>query len=202
MSHRAAQERIYPIGGMFQLLVDDEIALVLAEERHAEKMTDLIVRNQDRLARWEPWAEQRATLDSTRAYIRAALEDFLRGRQISTIIAVDGGRRFIGRCGIRVNPYARSGDVGYWIDGEYEGRGITSRSVRRLISSVFEELDLARVELRTSVGNKRSRAVAERLGFGYEGILPGGLRFSHRSDDVALYGVTADRWVTLMQRSR
>jgi ribosomal-protein-serine acetyltransferase len=190
------------MGGMFQLLVDDEIALVLAEERHAEKMTDLIVRNQDRLARWEPWAEQRATLDSTRAYIRAALEDFLRGRQISTIIAVDGGRRFIGRCGIRVNPYARSGDVGYWIDGEYEGRGITSRSVRRLISSVFEELDLARVELRTSVGNKRSRAVAERLGFGYEGILPGGLRFSHRSDDVALYGVTADRWVTLMQRSR
>jgi ribosomal-protein-serine acetyltransferase len=179
---------------MFQLLVDDEIALILAEERHAQKMTDLIVRNQDRLARWEPWAEQPATLDSTRAYIRAALEDFLRGRQISTIMAVEGGHRFIGRCGIRINPYARSGDVGYWIDREYEGRGITSRSVRRLISSVFEELDLARVELRTSVENTRSRAVAERLGFAYEGILPGGLRFIHRSDDVALYGVTAERW--------
>ena len=187
---------------MFQLLVDDEIALVLAEERHAQEMTDLIVRNQDRLARWEPWAEQPATLDSTRAYIRAALEDFLRGRQISTIIALDGGHRFIGRCGIRINPYARSGDVGYWIDGEYEGRGMTSRSVRRLISSVFEELDLARVELRTSVENKRSRAVAERLGFAYEGILPSGLRFSHRSDDVALYGVTAERWAALMRRSR
>jgi ribosomal-protein-serine acetyltransferase len=187
---------------MFQLLVDDELALVLAEERHAQKMTDLIVRNQDRLARWEPWAEQPATLDSTRAYIRAALEDFLRGRQISTIMAVDGGHRFIGRCGIRINPYARSGDVGYWIDGEYEGRGITSRSVRRLISSVFEELDLARVELRTSVENRRSRAVAERLGFAYEGILPAGLRFSHRSDDVALYGVTAERWGTLTRRSR
>ena len=41
---------------MFQLRVDDEVALVLAEERHAQAMTDLIVRNQDRLARWEPWA--------------------------------------------------------------------------------------------------------------------------------------------------
>ena len=52
-------------GGMFQLVVDDEIALVLAEERHAQAMTDLIARNQDRLARWEPWAEQRATMEST-----------------------------------------------------------------------------------------------------------------------------------------
>jgi ribosomal-protein-serine acetyltransferase len=179
---------------MFQLRVDDEIALVLAEERHAQEMTNLIVRNQDRLARWEPWAEQPATLDSTRAYIRAALEDFLRGRQISTIIALDGGQRFIGRCGMRINPYARSGDIGYWIDAEYEGRGMTSRSARALISSVFKELDLTRVELRTSVENKRSRTVADRLGFAYDGILPGGLRFKHRSDDVALYGVTAERW--------
>src|SRR5579859_1020753 len=186
--------RIYPIGGMFQLLVDDDIALVLAEERHAQAMTDLIVRNQDRLARWEPWAEQQATLDGTRAYIRAALEDFLRGRQISTIIATDGGTRFIGRCGMRINPYAASGDIGYWIDAEFEGRGITSRSARTLVSSVFRELGLRKVELRTSVDNQRSRAVAERLGFIYEGILPAGLRFARRADDVALYGVTVDQW--------
>jgi ribosomal-protein-serine acetyltransferase len=179
---------------MFQLLVDDDIALVLAEERHAQAMTELIVRNQDRLARWEPWAEQPATLDATRAYIRAALEDFVRGRQISTIIAVDGGRRFIGRCGMRINPYAGSGDVGYWIDAEYEGRGITSRSVRALVTSVFSELGLKKVDLRTSMGNVRSRAVAERLGFAYEGILPGGLRFANRADDVALYSVNADQW--------
>src|SRR2546423_821847 len=150
---RAATGRIYPIGGMFQLQVDDEIALVLAEERHAQAMTDLIVRNQGRLARWEPWAEQPATLESTRAYIRAALEDFVRGRQISTIITVDGGRRFVGRCGMRINPYAGSGDIGYWIDGEFEGRGITSRSARALVSSVFAEVGLGKVELRTSAAN-------------------------------------------------
>jgi len=179
---------------MFHLDVDDDIALVLAEERHAQVMTDLIRRNQDRLARWEPWAEQPATLDGTRAYIRAALEDFLRGRQISTIIAVDGGRRFVGRCGMRINPYAGSGDIGYWIDAEFEGRGITSRSARALVTSVFNEVGLSKVELRTSIANQRSRAVAERLGFVYEGVLPAGLRFLNRADDVALYGVTAHQW--------
>jgi ribosomal-protein-serine acetyltransferase len=182
---------------MFQLRVDDELVLVLAEERHAEAMNALIVRNQRRLARWEPWAEQPATVDATRSYIRAALEDFLRGRQISTIMALEDGRKFIGRCGMRINPYAGSGDIGYWIDAEYEGRGMTSRAARALVSGVFRELGLKKVDLRTSVGNKRSRALAERLGFSYEGILPAGLRFSNRSDDVALYAVTADRWAAM-----
>src|SRR5438046_8745881 len=106
---------------MFQLPVDDEIALILAEERHATVVTGLVVRNQRRLARWEPWAEQPATVDATRAYIRTALEDFLRGRQISTIVAVDHGQRFVGRCGLRINPYAGTADLGYWLDEEYEG---------------------------------------------------------------------------------
>src|SRR5438105_4510712 len=119
---------------MFQLDVDDELSLVLAEERHAGVMTDLIARNQARLARWEPWAEHPATLESTRAYIRSALEDFARGRQISTIMAVDDRQRFIGRCGMRINPQLGAGDVGYWIDVEYEGRGLTSRAARALIT--------------------------------------------------------------------
>jgi ribosomal-protein-serine acetyltransferase len=181
---------------MFQLVVDDELALVLAEERHALAMTELIVRNQARLARWEPWAEQPATLESTRAYIRSALEDFLRGRQISTIIALERGRHFIGRCGIRINPYAGSADIGYWIDGEYEGRGLTSRAAKALVTSAFAELGLGKIELRTSVSNQRSRALAERLGFSFEGILPGALHFANRADDVVLYGVTAAEWTS------
>ena len=179
---------------MFQLPVDDDLVLVLAEERHAQAMTDLIVRNQRRLARWEPWAEQPATLDNTRAYIRAALEDFVRGRQISTILAVERGRQFIGRVGVRINPYAGSADLGYWIDADYEGRGIMNRAARALVSAVIDELGLSKIELRTSVENTRSRALAERLGFTFEGVLPAGLRFASRSDDVALYGVTAARW--------
>jgi ribosomal-protein-serine acetyltransferase len=187
---------------MFQLDVDDEVALVLAEERHAHAMTDLILRNQARLARWEPWAEQPATVEGTRAYIRAALDDFVRGRQISTIIALEGGRRFVGRCGMRVNPYAGSGDIGYWIDRDYEGRGITSRAARALVTSAFDELGLAKMELRTSVANTRSRALAERLGFSFEGVLPGALQFANRADDVALYGVTAPEWALARPRAR
>jgi ribosomal-protein-serine acetyltransferase len=182
---------------VFQLPVDESIALVLAEERHAAAITDLIVRNQQRLARWEPWAEQPATVDGTRAFIRAALEDFLRGRQISTIIALERGRCFVGRIGLRINPYSATADLGYWIDGDHERQGIASRSARALVTCAVAELGLRRIELRTSVDNARSRALAERLGFVFEGTLPAGLRFMHRSDDVALYGISADAWRSL-----
>ncbi|MBV9893768.1 MAG: GNAT family N-acetyltransferase [Chloroflexi bacterium] len=181
---------------MFSLKVDEELSLVLAEDRHAGVMTDLIVRNQARLARWEPWAEHPATLEGTRTYIRAALEDFARGRQISTIMTITSGDepRFIGRCGMRINPQLGHGDIGYWIDGDYESQGLTSRAARGLITATFDELRLNKVDLRTSVGNQRSRGLAERLGFTFEGILPRGLQFIHRADDVALYAVTAARW--------
>ncbi len=179
---------------MFQLPVDDRISLVLAEERHARRMCELIVRNQQRLARWEPWAEQPQTIHGTRAYIRAGLEDFVRGRQVSTIIALERGTHMVGRCGLRINPFAASADVGYWVDGDYEGQGIVRRATEALIETAFRELGLNRVELRTSVGNQRSRRLAERLGFKYQGVLPAALRFAQRNDDVALYGIDAGDW--------
>jgi ribosomal-protein-serine acetyltransferase len=64
---------------------------------------------------------------------------------------------------------------------------------------VFDELGLTRVDLRTSVGNARSRALAERLGFTFEGVLPRGLQFLRRADDVALYGMSATRWQSLQR---
>jgi ribosomal-protein-serine acetyltransferase len=100
----------------------------------------------------------------------------------------------IGRCGLRINPYAGMADVGYWIDGDYEGRGIVRRATHALVSMAFAELELSRVELRTSVDNTRSRGLAERLGFKFEGTVPGALRFIQRSDDVAMYCVTAADW--------
>jgi ribosomal-protein-serine acetyltransferase len=177
---------------MFVLPVDDEIDLVLAEERHAEEVADLITRNQERLARWEPWAEQRATATALRSFIRSSLEGFAAGTQVQTYIRVDG--RLVGSCGLRVSSYARSAEVGYWLDGGHEGRGVASRSVRALVSAAFRERRLVRMELRTAVDNARSRALAERLGFVNEGVQRGAQTFSNRRVDMVVYAVLATEW--------
>lgn len=177
---------------MFVLPVDGEIDLVLAEERHADDVARLIARNQRRLARWEPWAEQPATTGALRSFIRGCLEGFAAGTQVQTYIRVGG--RLVGSCGLRISVATRTGEVGYWLDGEHEGRGIASRAARALVSEGFHERDLVRVELRTAVDNARSRALAERLGFVHEATQRGAQVFSNRRADMTLYAVLARNW--------
>ncbi len=177
---------------MFVLPVDDEVELVLAEERHAEEVSAVITRNQERLARWEPWAQYPATPEAVRRFIRACLDGFAAGSQAQTYVRVGG--RLVGACGLRLHGLPGVGEVGYWLDAEHEGRGIASRAVGALVGAGFRERRLARVELRTSVDNVRSHALAERLGFHREGILRNAQAFSDRRVDMAIYAVLAREW--------
>jgi ribosomal-protein-serine acetyltransferase len=177
---------------MFALPVDGEIDLVLAEERHADAVARLIARNQRRLARWEPWAEQPATAGALRGFIRGCLDGFAAGTQVQTYIRFEG--QLVGSCGLRISAATRTGEVGYWLDGEHEGRGIASRAARTLVGEGFRERALVRMELRTAVDNVRSRALAERLGFVHEATHRGAQVFSDRRVDMTLYAVLARDW--------
>ena len=177
---------------MFTLRVDGEIELVLAEERHADMVARLIVRNQRRLARWEPWAEQPATAGALRSFIRGCLDGFAAGTQVQTYIQVGG--ELVGSCGVRISVGTRTGEIGYWLDGEHEGRGIATRAARALVTEGFSERDLVRMELRTAVDNVRSRALAERLGFVHEGTQRAAQVFSDRRVDMTVYAVAASAW--------
>src|SRR5215470_3786592 len=79
--------------------------------------------------------------------------------------------RLAGTIGLRIDPGDANGEIGYWIGGEFEGRGIVTRACRRFFDFAFDELGLHRMELCAASENVRSRAVAERLGMRREGIL-------------------------------
>ena len=177
---------------MFTLRVDAELDLVLAEERHAADVTRLVARNHERLARWEPWAALPNTVEGSRAYIRSWLEGFAAGRHVHTLLRVDGA--LVGSCGLRLDVDSGNGDIGYWVDASLEGRGLVTRAARALVGTAFAERRLVRVELRTAVGNARSRAVAERLGFHYEGTMRQAQQFPDRREDLALYSALAADW--------
>ena len=87
-------------------------------------------------------------------------------------VAIFYQEKIAGVCGyLPLNKKDRIGEIGYWMGAEYEGLGIMTRSVDRVVEMGFEQLDLNRIEIRCATGNRRSRAVAERLGFVQEGIL-------------------------------
>ncbi len=180
---------------MFSVPVRDDVSLVLAEPRYAAEVAELIARNFDRLGQYQPWGETPPDADTMRKSLQERAEAFAQGRGVRTYIRRPGG--FIGACGLRIDVGSQSAEVGFFIDREHEGRGLASACVSVLTDLAFAEYGMVRVTLKTHVGNLRSRALAERLGFSYEGTARGGIRFgADRFEDEAVYAVLSHEWAS------
>ena len=106
----------------------------------------------------------------------------------------DGQWQLVGSVGLRIDRYSRSGELGYWVDGAHEGRGLVSRAVAAVLDQAFGPLGLDRVSLHTDVANQRSRALARRLGFVEEGTLRQGLAFPAERRDAVAYSLLSAEW--------
>lgn len=62
-------------------------------------------------------------------------------------------------------------EIGYWATKEHRGNGYMTEAVRAVAHWAFTELGAVRLEWRAEVGNTGSRAVAEKAGFQFEGLL-------------------------------
>lgn len=65
----------------------------------------------------------------------------------------------------------RKCELAYFIDAEFEGRGIISNAVSQTIDFCFAQLEMNKVFLCTSKINKGSQRIALKHGFQQEGIL-------------------------------
>lgn len=77
-------------------------------------------------------------------------------------------RRFIGFVGLHVPahelPFAPCVEIGWRLAFQYWGKGYATEAARGCLRIGFERLQLEEIVSFTAVGNKRSRAVMERLG--------------------------------------
>ena len=181
---------------MFSFPLSDQAALVPRTPSITGAYHELLVANHERLARWEPWAVKPPVPDETRSFLETTARNWLDGSELPVAIAVrDTGQwRLAGSVSLRISRYSRSGEIGYWIDGGYEGRGLASKAVAAVLDQAFGPLGLDRVTLHTDTANKRSRALARRLGFVEEGLLRQALAFPAERRDETAYALLADEW--------
>lgn len=172
-----------------RLQVSDDCYLRLLEEPDAEELYALVDRNRAYLAEWMPWAAEQ-TLEGTAAFIHAALRR--RADRNGFEMALVRDDRLIGAAGFAgIDWVARSTNIGYWLAEEHQGQGIMTRAARALVDHAFGELDLHRVEIQAAEGNRRSRAIPERLGFQQEGVLREAECVRGRYLDLVVYGLLA-----------
>jgi ribosomal-protein-serine acetyltransferase len=167
--------------------------LRLLEEGDAGELYRLIESNRAYLAPWLPWAAGQ-TREATLEFIRMTRRQEAAGDGFQ--LALLSGDAIVGMAGFHgVNWPHGSTTIGYWLDEGHQGRGLMTRAVRALVGHAFGEWDLHRVEIQAAIGNARSRAIPERLGFREEGVRREAERIGDRYHDLAVYAMLAPEWV-------
>lgn len=175
------------------IALDETLRLERLAETHADALFAAVERNRAHLAEFLPWVEGMQSVDDFRRYVQASEALHRAKTDVSFAIVLAGVP--VGRIGLHyIHPQNKNAAIGYWLAREAAGRGIATRSCQALLAHGFRELGLQRIELKAAVGNAKSRAVAERLGFTQEGILRQAERVNGRFLDLALYAMLRNEW--------
>jgi RimJ/RimL family protein N-acetyltransferase len=115
--------------------------------------------------------------------------------------AIEQQGRLIGAIQARTNPMAMPPgvvEIGIELFEETDrGQGLGSEAMELFTAHLFDVRETHRVQLTTDLDNAAMRAVAERLGFGYEGVMRSFMPSPKGPRDYALYAMTEDDYKDL-----
>lgn len=157
----------------------------------APALTDLIVRNGDFMAPYDPARDAGYfTLDGVTHGIRMLLEEHTAGRTLPQVILDEGGE-LAGR--ITINGIVRgpflSGSIGYWVSEDRNGQGLATAAVAHIKHIAFNDLGLHRLQAETLVDNTRSQHVLKKNGFIQYGLAPSYLQIAGEWQDHLMFQV-------------
>ncbi len=178
---------------MFRLRVAAGIELRQMEEIHAQELFALTERNRSYLRQWLPWVDQAHSSEDTRRYIVGAVSQYQSNRGPNAAIWI--GQAIARSIGCHPIDWTnRACSIGYWLDAGYQGQGIMTQCCTALIDYLFDETKLHRVVIQCGVGNTRSCAIPQRLGFTREGVAREAEWVNDRWVDLVVWGMLAQDW--------
>ena len=172
-------------------MVEDGLELFAPNERDAGELFVTIDENREYLREWLPWLDDVNSVDDELAMIRR-IRDV---KNFNWVYLIRSYGQFVGVVSLNwVDWDNRSFGLGYWVSESSSGRGIITKSCRRVIEHCFVDLKLHRAVIEVAVENHPSRAVAERLGLRLEGISKDREWLYDRFTDSVMFAITAPEW--------
>ena len=150
--------------------INNNLVLVPIGLEHVQEFYELTEQSRAHLKEWLPWLDYIKGPEDTRTFIQGRLEAVLQhgGRPLQFVILDHG--EIAGTLGFNeIHQETRTGEIGYWLGVGFQGKGLMARSVKALISYGFDDLHLEKMVIKAAVGNKKSRALPEKLGFNEAG---------------------------------
>jgi ribosomal-protein-serine acetyltransferase len=150
--------------------IGDDITLRTYTPSDADLIYNAAIQNRERLAPFMHWMTDAYSLSSATDFIERNAKSFAEKSSVGYGIFRES--ELLGSTGFVYFDWAtRKTEIGYWLIAKAEGKGIVSTVCKVLIDYAFNDLEMNRIEIKCSVENLRSAAVAERLGFKKEAHL-------------------------------
>ncbi len=178
---------------MQTILVDQEIVLRKIRTKDAEEVFETICQNRQFLRQWLPFVDQTQTKADTENYIRMLLEE--KDQPRNEVFTIWYFHEFAGLAGFKdIDPINHKTEIGYWLAENMQGRGIMTRTVRKMTGYGFQAMNMNRIQIKVAIGNTRSSAIPKRLGYGFEGVERSGEFHTDRYFDLEVYSMLKNEW--------
>lgn len=179
--------------------VGDSAVLRLLDLEDVSELTQLVRRNLTHLGRWFPWCTPAYNLDACRRWVGSAMHGYGRGEQLPLVL-VEAEELLGVVCLVDIartdeqsfGHETASAEINWWIGESAQGRGLVHQAATAVRAYAHGPAHLHRLTARIEPGNRRSEAVARRLGFRYEGTLRHVCRWGGRWRDHCLYSILVD----------
>lgn len=177
--------------------------LILRRFKDSDLASFMAYRNDPEVARYQSWDscdEQEA-----RAFIREmqSARAGVPGEWFQFAIESNPTGDLIGDCALRVDEHeSYRAEIGFTLAREYQGKGLASEAVSRLLDYAFDTLGLHRVVAIAHCRNAPSVALLERVGMRREGHFLENVWFKGGWADEYLYAVLKDEWLQKRQITR
>jgi len=171
----------------------DDVLLHPVSIADTAELYHLVDRNRAHLRKWLPWAGLTYSFGDMRRHLEERELENTARQALTLHIRASG--ILCGAVGLhRIDPRHHHSSIGYWIDADFQGRGIMTRACRALISEAFTGYGVHRIEIRCGTGNEKSAAIPRRLGFREEGILREAEWVHDRWVDLRVFGMLQQDW--------
>lgn len=173
--------------------INETTKLVFNKASHASELFAVVDSNRTHLSRFLPWVPYMLSVTDMERYLLNCEKLNREGLDSSFNIFQSG--HIVGRIGLSyINKANQTANIGYWLAEKAQGSGLISKAVKKLLILGFEELDLNRIEIKAATTNSRSKAIPEKLGFHFEGILREAEWVNHKPLDLMLYSLLRSEW--------
>ncbi|TDF95037.1 GNAT family N-acetyltransferase [Paenibacillus piri] len=137
-----------------------------------QAVNEAVLESMEQLRPWMPWAQRAPGVEESEAGVRRARLKFMERTDLRLHLYLKETGSLIGCSGLhRIDWKARRFEIGYWVRTSCSGKGYITEAVDGITDFAIRQLQANRIEIRCDARNERSKRVAERLSFTFEGRL-------------------------------